>query len=43
MMGADALVDPAGEFFHLVGQLLDAVGQQPEREDGRASGVGKHR
>jgi hypothetical protein len=42
-MGADVLVDPAGEFFHLVGQLLDAVGQQPEREDGRASGVGKNR
>jgi hypothetical protein len=27
----NGLGDPAGEFFHLSGQLLDAPGQQPRR------------
>lgn len=41
MGGSDGSVDTVGEFLHLGGQLLDAAGQQPEREDGCAPSAGK--
>lgn len=36
----NGLGDPAGDFLHLIGQLLDAPGQQPECEDGSIACVG---